>query len=153
MNETAQQAAEIRDGSIVTMHFCLETLLGMEAINTFQEEPISFTVGDGTFVKTLELAILGLKAGDYHEFKLKPEQAYGPHDPTLVTEIPLGDFPQHLQPEAGQIIGFTTPEGEEAPGLIQTVENDMVRVDFNNPLAGEEIIFTVEIIDVNNSSS
>lgn len=153
MTTDENPSAEIVDGSEVTMHFSLATSIGMKAVSTFGEEPFTFKIGDGSLLKTLEMAILGLKAKDSHEFNLQPEQAYGPRDEMLVTQMEISNFPDHLKPEEGQIIGFTTPEGEEAPGLVKAISGDDVTVDFNHPLAGEEITFIVEILSVNNTPS
>ena len=62
--------------------------------------------------------------------------------------MPRSEFPAEMQLEAGLIISFTTPSGEEVPGAIQEVKDDEVVVDFNHPLAGNEIIFDVEILEI-----
>ena len=62
--------------------------------------------------------------------------------------MPRSEFPTEIQLEAGLIIGFTTPSGEEVPGAIQEIKDEEVVVDFNHPLAGHEVIFDVEILEV-----
>jgi FKBP-type peptidyl-prolyl cis-trans isomerase SlpA len=66
--------------------------------------------------------------------------------------IPLGEFPEEIEPERGQIISFTAEDGEEIPGTVVLVEKDQVKVDFNHPLAGNFVIFRVKILSVNNDS-
>jgi len=139
---------EIVPGSQVTMHFSLSLPDGTEAISTFEEEPLSFAMGDNTLQPGLELGLYGLKAGDSQTLILTPEQGYGEHDPNMVYTMPLSDFPADMQPEVGQIMAFTTPTGDEAAGSILAVEGDEVKVDFNHPLAGREVIYKVEILDV-----
>jgi FKBP-type peptidyl-prolyl cis-trans isomerase SlpA len=103
-------------------------------------------------VPTLEMAIYGLKAGDEHTFELTPEQAYGPRDEKLVQLIPLSEFPEEIEPQRGQIIAFTDEDDTEIPGTVMLVEKEQVRVDFNHPLAGNNVIFRVRILSVNNDS-
>lgn len=140
--------AEIVPGSQVTLHFSLALTDGTVAISTFGEEPLSFTMGDHTFRPGLELALYGLRAGATQTLQLTPEQAYGLRDRQLIQAMARGDFAADMQPEAGQIIAFTLPDGEETAGLILAIEGDAVSVDFNHPLAGQEVVFTVEIIAV-----
>jgi FKBP-type peptidyl-prolyl cis-trans isomerase SlpA len=146
------EEAEIMRGSRVTMHFSLALFDGKEAISTFDEEPATLTIGEGAMVPTLEMAIYGLKAGDEHTFELTPEQAYGPRDEKLVQLIPLSEFPEEIEPQRGQIIAFTDEDGTEIPGTVVLVEKEQVRVDFNHPLAGNNVIFRVRVLSVNNDS-
>lgn len=139
---------EILPGCPITLHLSIALEDGTEAISTFDEEPVSLTMGDGTLQPGLELALYGLKPGDTQTLKLLPEQAYGLRDPQLIQYMPLSDFGAEFTPEVGQIIAFSLPNEEEAPGTVLDIEDGRVEVDFNHPLAGHEITFRVEIIDV-----
>ncbi len=110
-----------------------------------------FTLGDGTMIEGLELALLGLSPGDKQTLSIPPETGFGFPDPQAVQWMPLTDFPKKLKPEAGQIMNFTLPNGEEIPGAILELEKKRVKVDFNHPLAGLEVVFAVEIIKVKNN--
>ena len=138
----------IGPGTRVRMHFALSLADGTVAYSSFHEEPLVFEWGDGTLRPGLELAVLGLKAGDEQTLTLLPEQAYGLHDEALVHDMPRGDFPDLIAPAAGQIIAFRSPTGEETAGAILAVDGDIVRVDFNHPLAGREVVFRVQILAV-----
>ncbi len=142
------EAPRIGHGSRVRMHYSITLEDGTVADSSFDEEPIELTMGDGTLVQGLELAILGLQAGDRQTLKIGPENAFGYPDPQAVTTMGRSEFPADMPLEPGHIIGFTTPGGDELPGAIKAVGDDEVTVDFNHPLAGHEITFTVEILDV-----
>ena len=139
---------EILPGGNVILHLSIHLEDGTEALSTFGEEPVELQMGDGTLQPGLELAIYGLKAGDTQTLALMPEQAYGLRDPALIQQMPLSDFDGDFTPEKGQIVAFSLPDGEEAPGMILGVEHGRVEVDFNHPLAGHEITFKVEILNV-----
>ncbi len=141
-------ATEILPGSRVTLHLSIRLEDGTEALSTFGEAPVTLQMGDGTLQPGLELAIYGLKAGDTQTLSLLPEQAYGLRDPAMIQHMPLTDFDGAFTPEKGQIVAFALPDGEEAPGMVRGVEDGQVEVDFNHPLAGHEISFTVEILSV-----
>jgi FKBP-type peptidyl-prolyl cis-trans isomerase SlpA len=140
--------AQIVPGSRVSLHLKITLEDGTEAISTFGEAPLDFTLGDGTLQPGLELAIYGLAAGDTQTLNLLPEQAYGHRDPALVQYMPMTDFDAAFEPEVGQVIAFALPSGDETPGLVLAVDEGRVEVDFNHPLAGHEITFTVEILSV-----
>jgi len=115
----------IEVASSVTLHLSLTLEDGTVSESTFGEEPLTFTMGDGTLVHGLELGLYGLVPGDVQRL--------------VDTGIEL---------EEGVIVGFETPEGEELAGAILSIDEDTVNVDFNHPMAGHTIIFDVEIIDV-----
>ncbi len=134
--------------STVTLHLSLTLEDGTVAESTFDDEPLTFILGDGTLVEGLELGLYGLRPGDTQRLSLFPEQAFGLRDPEKVHRLPRADFPAEMALEPGCIIGFDTPEGEELPGMIVSTDDTSVEVDFNHPLAGRVLIFDVEIIDV-----
>jgi len=144
-----QEHARIGFGSRVILHYSIALEDGTIADSTWDDnEPLEFAVGDGTMVEGLELALIGLKAGDQQTLRIGPETAYGFHDPDNVHVMPRAEFAEDMNLERGQIIGFTTPSGLELPGTILAMDDDEVEVDFNHPLAGHEITFTVEVLDV-----
>ena len=135
-------------GSRVVLHLSIALEDGTEAVSTYGEEPLQFTLGDGTLQPGLELALYGLRAGERQTISLLPDQAYGPRDPHLIQYMPMTDFDGAFTPEAGQLIAFALPSGDEAPGVVLDVEQGRVEVDFNHPLAGHEIRFTVDVLEV-----
>jgi len=79
---------------------------------------------------------------------ISPRDAFGYPDEENIHSMPRSDFDPSVKLEPGLIIEFTTPSGETTPGAITAVETDTVTVDFNHPLAGHNIRFEVEILDV-----
>ena len=142
------EALTIGPGSEVLMHFSLSLADGTVADSTREGEPLRFVMGDGTLIEGLELVLYGLKKGDRQCLSIEPRDAFGFPDEDNIHTMPRGEFPADMQLEAGMIIGFSTPSGEEVPGAIQEIKDDEIVVDFNHPLAGHEVIFDVEILDV-----
>ncbi len=140
---------EIMPDSVVTLHFKLGLEDGTEAFDT-ENEPMTCTMGDGTLQPGLELALYGLRAGDEQTITLTPEQAWGERNPELLREIPRSDFPVGSMLEAGQILAFSLPDGEETTGTVLIVESDQVLVDFNHPLSGHAVVFYARVLEVNN---
>ena len=144
---------QITIGSRVTMHFSLKLSDGMLVESSFDDQPLSFVVGDGTLDKGLELALIGLREGDHQVLTLMPGQAFGMRDETAVQRVEKSRFPADMQLEPGQIVGFSGPDGEELAGAVLELEDQHVKVDFNHPLAGREIVFETRIIQVTNPPS
>ncbi len=142
------EALTIGPGSEVLMHFTLSLTDGTVADSTREGEPLRFVMGDGSLIEGLELVLYGLKQGDLQCLSIEPRDAFGFPDEENIHTMPRSEFPADIQLEAGLIIGFTTPSGEEVPGAIQEIKDDEVVVDFNHPLAGHEIVFDVEILEV-----
>ena len=141
---------QITIGSHVTMHFSLKLSDGMLVESSFDDQPLSFVVGDGTLDRGLELALIGLREGDHQVLTLMPGQAFGARDAAAVQWVEKSRFPADMQLEPGQIVGFSGPDGVEIAGAVLEVQDQHVKVDFNHPLAGREIVFETRIIEVTN---
>ena len=142
------EALTIGPGSEVLMHFTLSLADGTVADSTREGEPLRFVMGDGSLIEGLELVLYGLKQGDQQCLSIEPRDAFGFPDEENIHTMARSEFPEDIQLEVGQIIGFTTPSGEEVPGAIMEIKDEEVVVDFNHPLAGHEVIFDVEILEV-----
>jgi FKBP-type peptidyl-prolyl cis-trans isomerase SlpA len=142
------EALTIGPGSEVLMHFSLSLADGTVADSTLDDEPLRFVMGDGTLIEGLELVLYGLKKGDRQCLSIEPRDAFGFPDEDNIHTMLRSEFPDEMQLEVGMIVGFSTPSGEEVPGAIQEIKDDEIVVDFNHPLAGHEVTFDVEILEV-----
>ena len=142
MSKTIDQTSKIR------MHFTLALEDGTLVDSSNDGEPMAFQMGDGTLIEGLELALIGLSAGDKQTLSIPPETGYGFPEEDNVHALPLAEFSDELKPEEGLIMSFDLPNGEQVPGTVIAVEGDQVKVDFNHPLMGREVIFSVEILEV-----
>jgi FKBP-type peptidyl-prolyl cis-trans isomerase SlpA len=135
-------------GSTVTLHLTITLADGTVAESSLDGEPHTFTMGDGSMLHGLELALYGLRPDDTQRLMLQAEQAFGRHDPARIHYLPRADFAHDIALEPGVILGFTIPEGDEVAGTVLSFTDETVEVDFNHPLAGHALTFEVEIIDV-----
>ena len=139
---------QIGIASTVTLHLSLTLEDGTVAESTFDDEPLTFTMGDGALVHGLELGLYGLCPGDKQRLELYPEQAFGLREPEKIHSLPRSRFADDMVLEPGLIIGFEPEAGDEIPGTVLTVNDDSVKVDFNHPMAGHTVVFEVEILNV-----
>ncbi|MDP5031467.1 MAG: FKBP-type peptidyl-prolyl cis-trans isomerase [Paraglaciecola sp.] len=147
---TEQSLAFIEQGSEVVLHFDLKLSDGSAADSTrVDNKPAKLVIGDGNLTPNFEACLLGLKCGDKKSFTLAPIDAFGMPNPDNIYYLDRSKFSAETPAEEGMIIAFTQPDGSELPGIIRSVAGDSVTVDFNHPLAGQEITFEVEILSVN----
>jgi len=135
----------VKDDSHIEMSFTLTLADGTLVEQTEPGKPLDFTIGDGTFVNTLEQMLVGLELGTEAKLTLSPERAFGLPNPDNFQKMSRSDFPSEMNLEEGHVIGFNTPTGEEVPGTINWVSDEEVEVDFNHPLAGATVIFKAKI--------
>ena len=143
-------AITIEQGTKVTMSFSLALENGELIDSNFDTEPATFVLGDGNLLPGFEIPLQGLKAGDQGEFIISPENAFGQRNPENIQQLGRDNFDQESL-NVGDVFSFQNGEGE-LPGVVIEVGDNLVKVDFNHPLAGRNIIFKVDIIEVSPSS-
>lgn len=132
----------------VTLHFSLALEDGSEVDSNFDGKPATFVVGDGNLLPGFEKALFGLVPGAEGVFDILPEQGFGPHNPSNIQRFSRKDFAADLELAPGLMLSFADASQSELPGVVAALENDVVMVDFNHPLAGHTITFSVKILDV-----
>ncbi|MDO6424680.1 FKBP-type peptidyl-prolyl cis-trans isomerase [Saccharophagus degradans] len=132
----------------VTLHFALTLEDGAVVDSNFESKPATFVVGDGKLLPGFEQAIFGLIAGDKKAMQIPPEQGFGQPNPNNIQEVKRKVFAADMELAQGLVVSFADANGGEMPGVIAEIGEDIVKVDFNHPLAGREITFEVEIISV-----
>ncbi len=136
--------------SIVSLHHRIGYTDGTLLEDTFDEEPLTYHLGTGELADGLELSILGLREGDEQTLDIEPDLAFGYPDDDLVQYLDRADFDSEKHLEPGLIIEFSTPGGETLPGTIVEFDDKRVKVDFNHPLAGHTVRYSVRIVSVEN---
>ncbi|WPD23850.1 MAG: peptidylprolyl isomerase [Candidatus Electrothrix scaldis] len=138
---------KITDGKTVIIDYTLSLKNGDIIETTRDDEPVTYVQGTGEVIEGLEQAVAGMKKGSKKDIVLPVDQAFGKHDPEALLEIPKNELPpESLVPET--IIHADGPKGQTINGKVVEVKEETVIVDFNHPLAGQELYCAVHIIDV-----
>ena len=137
----------IAQDSEVTLHFTLKLPNGDVVDTTTNKAFVTFKVGDGSLLPGFEQPLFGLKAGDQRTFEIEPENGFGPGSEQNIQTMPRDNFTD-MELEPGLLIIFKDAAGGEMPGVVKTIHDSIVEIDFNHPLAGKVITFEVEIIAV-----
>ncbi len=137
----------IADGKIVSIEYTLTLESGEILESSTAREPLTYTHGAGELMPGLEEILTGMLEGEERNGILPPEKGYGPHNPGAFIEIPR----DHLPPEAwnkGAQLQAAGPKGEQIEGVVSELKENSAIVDFNHPLAGKRLGFTVKILSV-----
>ncbi|MFH4490667.1 FKBP-type peptidyl-prolyl cis-trans isomerase [Vibrio diabolicus] len=139
----------ITNESVVTLHFTIKMKDGSVADSTHNMgKPAKFVMGDGSLSENFEQCLIGLETGAQKAIELKAEDAFGMPNPDHVHHMDRTKFVGDTEVEVGTIMAFSGPDGMEIPGIITEIAGDSVTVDFNHPLAGQDVTFEVEILSV-----
>ncbi|RKQ95847.1 FKBP-type peptidyl-prolyl cis-trans isomerase SlpA [Kushneria sinocarnis] len=148
MSERNDSGHRIGENMMISLHFTLSLEDGSVVDSTHGKRPAEFVYGDGNLPPGFERPISGLSAGESGRYEIAPEQAFGQYNPQNVQTLSRRDFGDHEIPEPGTVMSFTDPNGGELPGVIRSIGERQIEVDFNHPLAGRTLIFEVEVLDV-----
>ena len=137
----------IGPGTRVTLLFKLALSAG-DVIESTGDESATFEVGDGSLLPGFESAMYGMKAGDSAQLPIAAEQGFGlPNDENVhMMKRALFEVSQNLV--EGLVVSFADGEGGERPGVVNRLFDDLVEINFNHPLAGKDLLFSVQIKQV-----
>lgn len=110
--------------------------------------PLEFEVGSGQVIKGFDDAIVGMNEGEEKQFNIAPAEAYGEHDSTLVQKVPRAIFPPDAELAPGLLFEAGLPTGEKVPATITEINEGVVSVDLNHPLAGKRLTFKIRVSSV-----
>ena len=148
MSDAKSDLPTVDKDSEVTLNYEIRLPDDRVVDSTFDDEPFTVKLGSGAFEPRLEEALVGLPLGEHTRILLTPQFAFGMPDPSNVHTMPRGRFPADMDLEPQLVIEFDLPNGDAVPGTVTAVTEDAVTVDFNHPLAGQNIQFIVPILAI-----
>lgn len=136
----------IENGKIVKIHYTL--IVEGDVLESSQESgPLEYEHGRGQIIPGLENALSGLNEGDTREVDIGPDDAYGPLNLELIVQIPRNQIQDGFI-ETGTVLRGKDSRGKTMQGIVKEVNEENVTVDFNHPLAGKELHFDIEVIEI-----
>ncbi len=150
MNILPSEEIRITDGSAVSLHFEVSLPNGTVIDSTFERDaPVSLTIGDESLLAGFEKVLMNLKAGDTRTAHLSPNEAFGQWNADNVQTFARAQFAlSEPNPVVGMMMEFADKGKNALVGVISEVNDDNVKVDFNHPLAGQDVLFKVQIFKV-----
>ena len=111
-------------------------------------EPLEFVIGSGQMIAGFEQGVIGMEPGESKTVNIPVAQAYGPHHPQGVIEVERSQLPSGMPLEVGGMIQGNAPNGEQVPFTVVEVTDSMVTLDRNHPLAGQDLTFEIQLLQV-----
>ncbi len=132
-------------GTTVRVHYRGTLEDGTEFDSSEGREPLEFTVGEQQVIAGFEEAVCSLDVGSSAMVTLDAEEAYGPRIDEAVQEVPLSQFWE--TPEVGMVVRLIGPDKQELAASVIEVGEEMVKLDFNHPLAGQPLTFMITLVE------
>lgn len=149
MAENKNQTVE--DGQVVTLDYTMR--VDGEVVDSSEgAKPIQFIQGQRQIIRGLEDKLYGMQVGEDKEVVVPPQSGYGDVDPENFAEIPRKQFPAEIPLEPGVELELKDQNGDTVEARIDNVTHETVRLDFNHPLAGKELHFWVNVVDLRDAT-
>jgi peptidylprolyl isomerase len=138
----------VKKGDTVKIHYTGRIKDGPVFDSSVERDPLEFEIGSGSIIKGLEKAVVGMKPGEKKEISVPPEEGYGDLDQKLLFDMPKEKIPADIKPEVGMRLQLVNSKGQTIPVLITEIKDESIKIDANHPLAGKELIFNIELLQI-----
>lgn len=139
---------EVKTGDKVRVHYSGRLLDGTTFDSSEGREPLEFTVGAGQMIKGFDAGVQGMRVGDRKTIQIPPDEAYGHRDEEAIIEFPFENVPSDMALEPGMQLTLRNQHGQPVPVIVLEVKAEVVIMDANHMLAGQELIFDVELVEI-----
>jgi peptidylprolyl isomerase len=140
--------ATAENGNKVKVHYTGRLDDDTQFDSSAGRDPLEFTLGTGQVIPGFEKAVSGMAIGDTKTVTIPADQAYGPHHADLILVVERSQIPPHINPEVGQQLEIHQQDGRAAAVVITEVTDESVSLDANHPLAGKDLIFDLELVEI-----
>jgi peptidylprolyl isomerase len=140
--------AEVKSGDTVRVHYTGKLTSGEQFDSSAGREPLEFTVGAGQMIKGFDAAMPGMNVGEKKTINIPAIDAYGEKDPAALIEFPLSNVPADMKMEPGMQLTLSDQNGNPFPVIVAEVKEEVVILDANHFLAGEELVFDIELVEI-----
>lgn len=141
----------VEDDRVVSLDYTLKVDGGV-VDKSEENDPIQFIQGHGQIIPGLEKQLYGMSIGESKNVVVPPAEGYGEADSSAYAEIPRAEFPPHIPLETGVALQLRDKDGDMLDAYIVEVRDDNVVLNFNHPLAGKELHFSVTVVDLRDAT-
>ena len=116
--------------------------------SSLEREPIEFTIGEGHVIPGFEQAVVGMNPGETKTVRILSDDAYGPYREDMVLTVERSQFPPDIEPTVGQALQVQQSNGEPFVVTVSEVSEASVKLDANHPLAGKDLTFEIQLVEI-----
>jgi FKBP-type peptidyl-prolyl cis-trans isomerase 2 len=144
---------QAKTGDTVKVHYTGRLQDGTVFDTSVGSEPLEFTLGQGQVIPGFEQAVIGMQVGESKTVTIPVDQAYGPRRDDMILEVNRDELPDDLEPEVGMQLQMNHGDGGIVIVTITEVSETTIKVDANHPLAGQDLVFDIELVEIGASQS
>ena len=137
-----------KEGDVVRVHYTGKLTNGEQFDSSEGREPLEFTVGAGQMIKGFDDAMPGMSVGEKKTINILPGDAYGEKDEQAIIEFPKSNIPPDMKLEPGMQLQLRNENGQPFPVTVAEIKEDVVVLDANHMLAGKELVFDIELMEI-----
>lgn len=142
----------LENGKFASVHYTGTLSNGEVFDSSLERNPLEFEIGKGAVIPAFEEAVKNMNIDEEKEIFVKADEAYGQYRDDMIQQVPLDEIKQFLDPQQGMTIQVNLQNGQTAPAMIKEVTESNVALDFNHPLAGQDLNFKLKLVAVNNEA-
>ena len=139
---------QVKAGDVVKVHYTGKLSSGEQFDSSEGREPLEFTVGAGQMIKGFDAALPGMVKGDKKTINISAEDGYGERVDEAIIEFPKENVPADMKLEPGMQLNLTNQHGQPFPVTVSEIKDDVVILDANHFLAGKELVFDIELVEI-----
>jgi peptidylprolyl isomerase len=139
---------QVKMGDKIKVHYHGRLPDGTTFDSSAGREPLAFEVGGGMVIPGFDKGVTGMSVGEKKTITIPAVEAYGPVNEDMFMEFPRGQFPPNMQPEVGMQLNMSDDDGQQFVVTVVEVNDDTLVLDANHPLAGEDLIFDLELVEI-----
>ncbi|WP_298302858.1 peptidylprolyl isomerase [Hydrotalea sp.] len=139
---------QVKKGDTVKVHYHGKLEDGTTFDSSEGREPLEFEVGNGMVIAGFDEGVTGMQTGEKKTIHIPVDEAYGPVQEEMIMEFPRDRFPADMIPEVGMQLNMSNGQGQNFPVVIVEVKDAVVVLDANHPLAGKNLIFDLELVEI-----
>jgi len=140
--------AKAKSGDTVKVHYTGTLDDGTQFDSSQGRDPLQFTVGSGQVIPGFDKAVADLEPGQSNTVKIPADEAYGQQKPEMIFDIEKTNFPPEAEIKVGMQFQMTTQEGHPMVVTVLEIMEDKVKMDANHPLAGKDLTFKIELVEI-----
>jgi FKBP-type peptidyl-prolyl cis-trans isomerase 2 len=139
---------QVKSGDKIKVHYHGRLTNGETFDKSEGREPLEFEVGSGMVIKGFDDGVTGMAVGDKKTINIPADEAYGPTNPDMIVDMPKDRFPKDMEIEVGMPLSMSDGQGQQFQVVVAEVQEEVVILDANHPLAGEDLIFDLELVEI-----
>ena len=139
---------KVKQGNKIKVHYTGQLEDGTVFDSSQDRDPLEFEVGSGQIIPGIDKGVVEMKVGETRKLTVEPENGYGPVREDLVGKVDKSAFPDDIDPQIGQQLQMDRSDGDPIQVVVTAIEGDKVTLGANHPLAGQTLVFDVEVAEI-----